>query len=221
MTPAPTPRNPALVPPYAAGPGTPTPALAAAYTAGWDRYEDESANVTYTSPDRRCSLEFGPETARYRHNEDRLWAAAYRPGPRRPGAWLAEFADHTPAEAIAAFVHTVGTVDGIRDSIPGYGAGAGDPEAVFTAAQAAGWMRTARTMSYTGPHGVLHLAFDPAPPYIPEQPLADGPHWQCTYQGREPAREWTALFTAHTPGEAITAFLTALTDPTGLDPDRS
>lgn len=42
-----------------------------------------------------------------------------------------------------------------------------------------------------------------------------------TYRGGGAGRDWAARFTAHTPAEAIAAFLTALTDPAGLDPDRA
>ncbi|MBR7830619.1 DUF317 domain-containing protein [Actinospica sp. MGRD01-02] len=222
MTPAPTTPAPVLVPPYAASAGIPAPALDAAGAAGWTRFEDEVANVTYTSPDGRCRLEFGPETERYRYDADRLWVAEYRPEPGGERGWAAHFGDDTPAEAIAAFVRVLTDPAGIRGAVPGYLAGAAEngADAVFDAAEANGWVRAVRTATYTGTHGPVHLSCNPAPPEIPGQFLAAGPHWRATFPEGVHRRAWTAVFTAEVPGEAITAFLVTLTDPAGLDPDR-
>jgi len=223
MTPALIPTAPTPVPPYTAGAGIPAPALNAAQAAGWDRHEGASANVTYTSPDGRCVLQFGPETDRYHDDADRLWIAEYRPESGQPHAWAAHFGDHVPAEAIAAFVTALTDPAGIRGSQPGYGAGAGGrgAEEVFAAAEAHGWTRAVRTATYTGSHGTMHLSYDPAPPVIPGQFLTDGPHWRVSYLPEDLARDWTVQLTAHVPGEAIAAFLTALMDSTGLDPHRA
>lgn len=222
MTPAPTPMAPVLVPPYAAGDGIPAPALDAAGAAGWSRFEDEAANVTYTSPDGRCHLEFGPETDRYRHDTDRLWVAEYRPEPGDERGWAAHFGDDTPAEAIAVFVRVLTDPAGIRGAHPGDLAGAAEngAESVFAAAEANGWVRAVRTATYSGSHGEVHLSYNPAPPEIAGQFLATGPHWRATFPDGVHRREWTAVFTAEVPGEAIRAFLETLTDPAGLDPDR-
>jgi len=222
MTPAPTLPAPVLVPPYAAGAGIPAPALDAALAAGWTMVEDEFANVTHTSPDGSCRLEFGPESARYRHDAERLWVAEYRPEPGGERGWAAHFGDDVPAEAIAAFVRVLTDPAGIRGAVPGYLAGAAEngAEAVFAAAEADGWVRAVRTATYTGTHGEVHLSYSAAPPEIPGQFLAVGPHWRATFPDGVHRREWTALFTNQVPGEAISAFLAALTDPAGLDPDR-
>jgi hypothetical protein len=218
MTPAlPT---PVLLPAYAAGSGIPAPALQAAQDAGWTRHEDEAANVTYTSPDEQCVLEFGPETDRYHYDHDRLWSAEYRPGPGQPRAWAAHLGDATPAEAIAAFIRALTDHGGIRANHPGYGAGAGHSESVFAAAGAQGWTRAGSTAIFTGSHGAMHLTHHASPPDFPGQFLADGPHWRTSYRGADGSRDWTGQFSAHVPGEAIAAFLAALTDPDGLDPDR-
>lgn len=218
MTPAPVSAPP--VPPYAAGAGIPTTALEAACAAGWERYLDDAGNVTYTSPDGRCSVEFGPETDRYLNDYNRLWIAEYRPGPGQLRAWAAHFGDHTPAEAIGAFITALTDCDGIRGSHPGYGAGAGEDgaETVFAAAEAEGWVRAVRTLQFDGGHGKLHLSYSAAPPEIPGQFLAIGPHWHLTIPESANGWEWTAIFTAQVPGEAISAFLTALTDSARRDP---
>jgi Domain of unknown function (DUF317) len=222
MTPAPTTPVPVLVPPYAAGDGIPAPALEAAGAAGWTRFEDEAANVTYTSPDGRCHLGFGPETDRYRRDADRLWVAEYRPEPGGERGWAAHFGDETPPEAIAAFVRALTDPAGIRGAHPGYLAGAAEngAQAVFAAAEANGWVRAVRTATYIGTHGPVHLSYNPGPPEFPGQFLAAGPHWRATFPDGVHRRAWTAVFTAEVPGEAIGAFLETLTDPAGLDPDR-
>lgn len=223
MTPAPTPPTPILTPAYAAGGGIPAPALQAAESAGWTRREDELANVIHTSPDERCFLEFGPETQRYYYDRDVLWIAEYRPGTGLAGAWHACFGEDVPAEAIGAFITTLTDPDGLRETHPGYAAGAGAPRRVFEAAQAAGWTqtRTAGVITHTSPDGAAHVDYDTAPPVVPGQFLAEGPHWRFAYRDGDGKRDWTAQFTAHTPAEALAAFLAALTDPAGLDPDRA
>lgn len=223
MNPAPTPLAPALVPPYAAGAGIPAPALDAVRAAGWAWFQDELANVTYTSPDGRCSLEFGPETDRYRHDAERLWVAEYRPEPGGERGWAAHFGADVPAEAIAAFVRVLTDPAGIRGAHPGYLAGAAEngAEAVFAAAETNGWVRAVRSATCTGTHGEVHLIYSAAPPEIPGQFLATGPHWRAAFPDGIYLREWMAMFTADVPGEAISAFLEPLTDPAGLDPDRA
>ncbi|WP_169740005.1 DUF317 domain-containing protein [Actinospica robiniae] len=223
MTPAFTPPAPVLAPPYAAGGGMPTPALEAARAAGWDRSEDEAGNLTYRSPDGRCHVEFGPETDRYSRDADRLWVAEYRPEPGGERGWAAHFGEDVPAEAIAAFLRALTDPAGIRGAHPGYLAGAAydGAQAVFTAAEARGWTRAVRSATYTGTHGQVHLVYSAAPPEIPGQFLATGPHYRASFPDGVHRREWEAIFTAHVPGEAITAFLDALTDPAGLDPDRA
>lgn len=220
MTPARTLPVPELVPPYAAGAGIPAPALEAAGAAGWVEHVDELSNVTFTSPDGCCRLEFGPETHRYWCDADRLWVADYRPEPGGERGWAAHFGDDTPAEAIAAFVRVLTDPAGIRGAHPGYLAGAAESgaDAVFRAAEAGGWVRAVRTARYPGTHGELHLAYSAAPPEIPGQFLATGPHWRATFRGDW--RGWTVIFTAAVPGEAISAFLATLTDSAGLDPER-
>jgi hypothetical protein len=213
MNPAPTPQAPVLVPPYAAGAGIPTPALDAARAAGWHMFEDELANVTFTSPDGQCSLEFGPETDRYRHDVDRLWVAEHRPEPGSERGWAAHFGADVPAEAIAAFIRVLADPAGIRGAVPGYLTGAAEngAEAVFAAAETNGWVRAVRTATYTGTHGEMHLTYSAAPPEIPGQFLTTGPHWRATFPDGVHRREWTAIFTANVPGEAISAFLASLT----------
>ncbi|WP_169739821.1 DUF317 domain-containing protein [Actinospica robiniae] len=222
MTPAFPIPAPLLVPPYAAGGGIPAPALEAARAAGWTRSEDEASTVTLTSPDGRCHLEFGPETERYLQDADRLWVAEYRPEPGGERGWAAHFGDDVPAEAIAAFIRVLTDPAGIRGAHPGHLAGAAydGAQAVFAACEARGWTRAVRTATYTGAHGVLHLVYSAAPPEIPGQFLAVGPHYRASFPDGLHRREWEALFTTQVPGEAITAFLDALTDPAGLDPDR-
>jgi hypothetical protein len=223
MTPAPTPPIPILTPAYAAGGGIPAAALRAAEDAGWTRHEDKAANVTYVSPDERCRLEFGPETERYLSAFELLWVADFRPGAGQVGAWAASFGDQTPAEAIGAFIATLTDPDGLRETHPGYAAGASAPRRVFEAAQAAGWTqtRTEGVITHTSPDGAAHVDYDTAPPVVPGQFLAEGPHWRFAYRDADGKRDWTAQFTAHTPAEALAAFLAALTDPAGPGPDRA
>lgn len=220
MTPASVSAPP--LPLYAAGSGTPTPVLDAARGAGWERHIDEAANVTYASPDARCSVEFGPETDRYHNDYNRLWIAEYRPESGQPRAWAAHFGEQAPAEAIGAFIKTLTDHEGIRGSHPGYGAGAGEDgaEAVFAAAEAEGWIRAVRTLRFEGTHGRLNLSYSAAPPDIPGQFLATGPYWHLTFAESAHGREWSAIFTAEVPGEAISAFLTALSEPAHRDPGR-
>jgi hypothetical protein len=223
MTPAPTPPIPLLTPVYAAGAGIPTAALQAAEDAGWTRHEDEAANVTCTSPDERCRLEFGPETERYLNAFDLLWVADYRPGPGQAGAWAASFGDQTPAEAIGAFITTLTDPDGLRETHPGYAAGAGAPRRVFETAQEAGWTQTREdgVITHTSPDGAARVNYHLTPPVVPGQFLVEGPHWRISYRDGDGKRDWTAQFTAHAPAEALAEFLAALTDPAGLDPDRA
>ena len=223
MTPAPNTPIPVRTPAYAAGGGIPTAALQAAEAAGWTRHEDEAANVTYDSPDERCRVEFGPETDRYLSAFELLWVADYRPGPGQVGAWAASFGDQTPAEAIGVFLATLTGYDGLRETYPGYAAGAGAPRRVFEAAEEAGWTqtRTEGVITHASADGAAYVDYDTAPPVVPGQFLAEGPHWRFAYRDGDGKRDWTAQFTAHVPAEALAAFLTALTDPQGLDPDRA
>ena len=222
MSPAPLQSTPVLVPVYAAGAGIPAPALKVAQEADWMRFEDEVANVRFTSPDERALLEFGPETVRYYHDRDALWLAEYRPGPGLAGAWAASFGSETPAEAIAAFTRAVACMPGIRGTFPGYGAGPGRPETVFALVQGAGWResRSGQRIVHISPDGAARLVLDEAPPVIEGQFLAVGPHWHASYREVGGERDWTAQFTAEVPAEAVAAFAAVLCDPAGLDPDR-
>lgn len=222
MSPAAVQYTPVLVPVYAAGAGMPARALEVTAEAGWMRFEDEAANVRFTSPDERALLEFGPETVRYYHDRDALWLAEHRPGPGMAGAWAATFGSETPAEAIAAFTRALACPPGIRGIAPGYGAGSGRPETLFALLQGAGWResRSDGRIVHISPDGAARLVLDEAPPVIEGQFLAVGPHWRAVYREEGGERDWTVQFTAQVPVEAICAFAAALCDPDGLDPER-
>jgi hypothetical protein len=215
------------VPGYAAGPGYPTPALTAAAAAGWTTFQDGLANVTCTSPDKRARLQFGPETVRYARCRDRLWQVSYTADPigtSTPGTahWSATFGDNTPAEAIAAFLTTLtGSVEQRMHGdahTPLYATGPGDPAPVYAACDQAGWTLapdiaedcrisadTTMRLTYRAPH--------------PGHRNEAG--WQVAYRPIDTDRRWSARFTATVPAAAIAAFLRVLTDPAGLDPDRT
>jgi hypothetical protein len=214
------------VPGYAAGPGYPAPALNAAAQAGWTRFEDDAANVTYTSPDACARLQFGPETVRYTRCRARLWQATYTPDPTSTttgqAGWKATFGENTPAEAIAAFLtaltrsagrHTDGEADTVL-----YAAGAGDPASVYEVCNEAGWA--------LDPHLAddYHLSADTTMrlPYRAPHPdrRVEQAGWQAAYRPIDTDRRWTARFTPTVPAAAIAAFLRVLTDPAGLDPER-
>lgn len=200
----------------------PPRALEVARGAGWMRFEDEAANVRFTSPDERALLEFGPETVRYYHDRDALWLAEYRPGPGVAGAWAATFGSETPAEAIAAFTRALVCLPGTSGASHGYCSGPGRPETVFALVQQAGWResRSAGRIVQISPDGAARLVLDEAPPVIEGQFLAVGPHWRAVYREEGGERDWSAQFTAEIPAEAIAAFAAALCDPAGLDSER-
>lgn len=216
------------VPGYAAGPGYPAPALNAAAQAGWTEFQDKVANVTYTSPDRCARLSFGPETNRYAACRDELWQATYITDPTASitasGAthWAATFGDYTPAEAIAAFLTAVARpVRPEAEGEPGtflYAAGPGDHLAVCTVCDQAGWVLDPHRAEH------CHLSADTTMRMTYRAPYPDRrgqAGWQAVYHPIDTDRRWSARFTPAVPAAAITAFLSVLTDPAGLDPDRA
>lgn len=213
MTPAARPTPPQ---PGSAAPADPDTVFAAPQQHGWHRERDAAGGLTCASPDRRCTVRYGPHTGRLADDPARLWSAAYRPGLGEERAWLAEFSAGTPAAALAAFLGTLADPAGIRGAVPGHLAGGGESELVFAATEADGWIRAVRTATRREAHRILRLAFPPSPPPVPGQFLAAGPHWRVYGDDPRDRTVWSALLTGDTPAEAIAAFLHALTGP---DPD--
>lgn len=108
--------------------------------------------------------------------------------------------------------------------VPVYAAGAGMPNHALEKLRAAGWTRYEDGLgdvSYLSPDGTLAVEFGPETRRYQNDP---GALWQATYTDpnpyTSPRRSWRAAFGDSVPAEAIAAFLTALCDPAGLDPDR-
>jgi hypothetical protein len=102
------------VPAYAAGPGLPETAFAPARAAGFAETADERGNVTFTSPDGRLQVAWGPESYRYHTNPTGgLWQVKYVDASSPAEGWSAQFGDNAPAEAISAFISALTAPDGL------------------------------------------------------------------------------------------------------------
>ncbi|MEY9861404.1 hypothetical protein ABH935_007045 [Catenulispora sp. GAS73] len=108
-------------------------------------------------------------------------------------------------------------------TVPAYAAGAGAPDVALDRLHEAGWIQYANgvgDVAYRSPDGCVRAEFAPES----RSALPKGVLWEVAYTDPNPYAKnrssWTAHFSDDVPAEAIAAFLTALTDPTGLELDR-
>jgi hypothetical protein len=108
-------------------------------------------------------------------------------------------------------------------TVPAYAAGAGEPDLALKRLHEAGWTRYddgIGDVAYVSPDGAVRAEFAPET----RNSVARGVLWEVAYTDPNPyaknRNSWTAHFSDQVPAEAIAAFLTALTDPTGLELDR-
>lgn len=94
---------------HRAGSDPPGTSLSVVRAAGWSHYTDDLGNHAYVSPDGLLTVEYCPESNRYR-SRGILWVITHRDAdpyakPRRD--WFAHFGTATPVEAVAAFLSTL------------------------------------------------------------------------------------------------------------------
>ena len=107
-------------------------------------------------------------------------------------------------------------------TVPAYAAGHGTPDVALGRLREAGWTRYADgdcNITYISPDGAARAEFGPETRHAEYGVL-----WQVAYTDPDPYTKspatWKATFGAQVPAEAIAAFLTALTDPEGLETER-
>lgn len=108
--------------------------------------------------------------------------------------------------------------------VPVYAAGPGNPDLAISLLIEAGWAMYADNLankSLVSPDGQVTCEFGPETARYAHN--ARTALWEVRFTHPNPylAVSWTAHFGDHVPAEAIAAFLRALTDPAGLDPDRA
>ena len=108
-------------------------------------------------------------------------------------------------------------------TVPVYAAGPGTPDTALEILAWAGWSRyedQRGDVTYRSADGQVSAEFGPETARYRQHPRTG--LWQVTYTGPDPYRPdaWTAAFGDQVPAEAIAAFLQALIDSDGLDPDR-
>ena len=219
---------PRVSPRYLAGTlyGDATPGLQPLEQAGWLHLTDEKCTTRYFAPDGRRCVTFHPEqqelVAPGLHS---LWRAWSRPCPHAPLTWAAQFTSDTPTEVIGAFTTALATDPGPEVDRPHTPRNIQppDPGPALEPLTAAGWesANTLHQRGYTSPDGQAaahyrrHAAVTDA-----QAELDRGAAWLIWAQAdNEAPMAWRATFTAATPPHLIAAFLTALTDPTGLPRD--
>jgi hypothetical protein len=108
--------------------------------------------------------------------------------------------------------------------VPVYAAGHGEPDLALRVLTAAGWTAYEDNLAnktLVSPDGQVTCEFGPETSRYAHN--ARGALWEIRFTHPNPYLQmtWTAHFGDQVPAEAIAAFLRALTDPAGLDPDRA
>ncbi|MCA1223523.1 DUF317 domain-containing protein [Streptomyces sp. 8L] len=183
-------------PRHLAGPGDARHVTHGLAAAGWRPVSDPlSAEIVLRSADLRHSLQFDPQS-----DSSAWWRLRGEHHDNRPG-WYAAFGQLVPAEVLAAFT----------DALIAPPPQQSDP---WQPLVSAGWHR--------GPGDTAHSADSLC--HIELRPLSEfhnGRSWHI--ETREPGhgefpgpRIWHAYFDEHTPAHLVSAFLTALSDPSPL-----
>ncbi|MEU7086887.1 DUF317 domain-containing protein [Streptomyces achromogenes] len=180
-----------VAPRYLAGGGDPAWITVPLHRAcGWSHGHDPlMPRVILSSPDQKALLRLEPDP------DSAWWTIQHAAGPDRP-AWYASFGARTPVEIIAAFTDALTAPSGdVAD--------AWDPLAPL---RDAGWSPTTQDNRLASPEGTVGVDLHEA----------TGTWWVTTTLNQAQRPVWQAHFGEHTPPHLITAFTTALTDPTPL-----
>ncbi|MFG3038088.1 DUF317 domain-containing protein [Streptomyces sp. NPDC048330] len=184
-------------PRHLAGPGDARHVTHGLAAAGWTRTSDPlSPEIVLTSPDRRHSLQFDPQSA-----TSAWWRLRAEPTDTEPG-WYAEFGKLVPAEVLGSLT------DALTAPPP-----AQRPD-LFAVLESAGWLLDARNAARST-DAMCHIE------QRADQSDSTAAYWHVetcepghgTPMGR---RIWHAWFDGHTPEHLVNAFITALADPAPL-----
>ena len=127
-----------------------------------------------------------------------------------------------PADTSAA--PDTAAADSAPARVPVYAAGAGEPGTALDLLIRAGWAHYEDDLAnktLVSPDGQVTCEFGPETARYAHN--ARTALWEVRFTHPNPYLQmtWTAHFGDQVPAEAIAAFLRALTDPAGLDPDRA
>lgn len=182
-----------ITPRHLAGGGDPAWVTVPLHRAsGWSHGHDPlMPRVTLSSPNQKALLRLEPDP------DGQWWTLRHAPGPGQP-AWYASFGAHTPVELIAAVTDT------LTDPAP-KGNTPSDPRKPL---QQAGWTPALQDNGLVSPDATAYL-----------QRLGTSQEhgaWSVTATLGPDRPVWQARFDEHTPHHLVSAFTTALTDPTPL-----
>ncbi|MFF9016571.1 DUF317 domain-containing protein [Streptomyces sp. NPDC014870] len=184
-------------PRHLAGPGDARHVTHGLAAAGWTRTSDPlSAEIVLTSPDRRHSLQFDPQSA-----TSAWWRLRAEPTDTEPG-WYAEFGELVPAEILGSLTDALIAPPPAQRSD------------LFPVLESAGWLLDARNAAYS-PDAMCHAQqrADPGDGAAADWHVETCEPGYGTPMGR---RIWHAWFDGRTPEHLVNAFFTALADPAPL-----
>ncbi|MFD7320576.1 DUF317 domain-containing protein [Streptomyces sp. NPDC059875] len=180
-------------PRHLAGPGDARRVTHGLAAAGWTRTSDPlSPEIVLTSPDRRHTLQFDPQSA-----TSAWWRLRAEPTDTEPG-WYTEFGELVPAEVLCSLT------DALIAPPP-----AQRPD-LFPLLESVGWLLDARNAAYS-PDAMCRVEQradrgDSAAAYWHVETFEPG------YGTPMGPRIWHAWFDGRTPERLVNAFITALAD---------
>ncbi|MGW1281740.1 DUF317 domain-containing protein [Streptomyces tsukubensis] len=180
------------------------PALVPLLDAGFNRLDDDLANIYLSSPDQRIRIGWLPEG-----EDDALWRITGHEQPFAPPRWLATFDHYTPVEVVAAFT-TALAEDHARGRL-----GSTHTEPLRPLAEAGWRVDHGPYLTVSQPPDRLALVTRVNGRLDHHEEISDQrSKWTVSGGASGYSSEWLGTFTTNTPTHLITATMTRLADPT-------
>ncbi|MEW1551621.1 DUF317 domain-containing protein [Streptomyces tsukubensis] len=186
------------------------PALQPLLDAGFNRLDDDLANIYLSSPDQRIRVGWLPEG-----EDDALWRITGHEQPFAPPRWLATFDHYTPVEVVAAFTTALAEdhAHSNNTSVHGHLGGA-KAEPLLPLAEAGWRVDHGPHLSVSQPPDRLALVTRINGRLDHHEEISDQrSKWTVSGGASGYSSEWLGTFTTNTPTHLITATMTRLADP--------